>query len=60
MYFLMCQNLKNTSRMLKYEYEYDEIVELSIYHLTLQRFCLIFANLLKFLILLNIENFNKI
>jgi len=46
--------------MLKYEYEYDEIVELSIYHLTLQRFCLIFANLLKFLILLNIENFNKI
>ena len=41
MYFLMCQNLKNTSRMLKYEYEYDENVELSIYHPTPQSLCLI-------------------
>jgi len=27
--------------MSKYEYEYDENIELSIYHLTLQSICLI-------------------
>jgi len=30
--FLNVLNLKNTSCMSKYEYEYDENVELSIYH----------------------------
>ena len=37
----MCKNLKNNLCMSKYEYEYDENVELSIYHITLQNLCLV-------------------
>ena len=44
--------------MSKYEYEWDENVELSIYHLTPQSlFFNNFVNFLKFSNFLNIENF---
>jgi len=42
--------------MSKYEYEYDENIELSFYHSTPQ-FLLNFGNFLKFSNLLNIESF---
>jgi len=43
--------------MPKYKYEYDENVELSIYHPTSQSLYLIFVNFVKFLNFLNIESF---
>jgi len=39
--FLNVLKFENTSCMSKYEYEYHDNVELSIYYSTLQSFCLI-------------------
>ena len=43
--------------MSKYEHEYDENVELSIYHPTPPKSLLNYVNLLKFPNFLNIESF---